>query len=136
MSSKPVIRRIFNARDEHISDVSASFYELEPFDSILQALQYHQIKRRLPLCVKKTLHNRFMMPNIIYVVYAVGLLVIDFHQSFDSGLNSTLNTNSPSLSNGSKVLTSILEQPIQNDPFVNQLYIGKIQSCVVSRSVL
>jgi len=125
MLSSPVVRRIFNSRDENISDLTASFYELEPFDSIVQALQWKQIKRRLPLCVKKTLRNRFMLPNVIYVGYAIGLLIIDFDESFDTSSNNTSGENATGTSNGSRARTSILDQPIQNNPLVNQLYIGK-----------
>ncbi len=125
MLSSPVVRRIFNSRDENISDLTASFYELEPFDSIVQALQWKQIKRRLPLGVKKTLRNRFMLPNVIYVGYAIGLLIIDFNESFDTVSNNTSGDNATGTSNGSRVRTSILDQPIQNNPLVNQLYIGK-----------
>jgi hypothetical protein len=125
MLSNPVVRRIFNSRDENISDLTASFYELEPFDSIVHALQWKQIKRRLPLCVKKTLRNRFMLPNVIYVGYAIGLLIIDFNESFDTVSNNTSGDNATGISNGSRVRTSILNQPIQNNPYANQLYIGK-----------
>ncbi len=125
MLSSPVVRRIFNSRDENISDLTASFYELEPFDSIVQALKWKQIKRRLPLCVKKTLRNRFMLPNVIYVGYAIGLLIIDFNESFDTLSNNTSGNNATGTSNASRVRTSILDQPIQNNPYVNQFYIGK-----------
>ncbi|CAF4725969.1 unnamed protein product [Rotaria socialis] len=121
MVSSPAVRRIFNSRDENIIDLTASFYELEPFDSIVQALQWRQIKRRLPSCMKKTLRNRFMLPNIIYVGYAIGLLVIDFNENLNTSSNNTSGANA---TNASKVRTSILDRPIQNDPYVNQLYIG------------
>jgi hypothetical protein len=125
MLSSPVARRIFNSRDENITDLTASFYELEPFDSIVQALQWKQIKGRLPLCVKKTLRNRFMLPNVIYVGYAIGLLVIDFNENLNTLSNNTSGQNATRASNASTVRTSILDQPIQNNPYVNQLYIGK-----------
>lgn len=125
MSSSPVMRRIFNARDENIYDLTASFYELEPFDSIVQALQWKQLKGRLPSCVKKTLRNRFMLPNVIYVGYATGLLVIDFNENFNTLSNNTSGKNATDASNASTVRTSILDQPIQNNPCEDQFYIGK-----------
>jgi hypothetical protein len=120
-----VVRRIYNTHDENISDLTASFYELEPFDSIVQALEWRQIKRRLPSCMKKTLHNRFMLPNFIYVGYAIGLLIIDFNENFNPSSNNTSNEHCRNTSNFSTTRTSILDQPVQNDPIVNQLYIGK-----------
>lgn len=125
MLLRPVVRRVFNSRDENVTDLTASFYELEPFDSILQALKWQQLKRRLPLCIKKTLRNRFMLPNIIYVGYAIGLLVIDFHEYFDTESNNTLSWNVSNGSNASVIRALILSQPIQNNMLVNQLYIGK-----------
>ena len=125
MPSNTEVRRIFNSRDENICDLTASFYELEPFDSIVQALQWKQIKGRLPSCVKKTLRNRFMLPNVIYVGYATGLLVIDFNENFNTLSNNTLGKNATGASNASTVRTSILDQPTQNNPFENQCYIGK-----------
>jgi hypothetical protein len=125
MPSSTEVRRIFNSRDENICDLTASFYELEPFDSIVQALQWKQIKGRLPSCVKKTLRNRFMLPNVIYVGYATGLLVIDFNENFNTLSNSTSGKNATGASNTSTVRTSILDQPTQNNPFENQCYIGE-----------
>jgi len=119
------VRRIFNSRDENICDLTASFYEVEPFYSVVEALQWKQIKERLPLCVKKTLRNPFMLPNIIYVGYATGLLVIDFNENFNTLSNNTSGKNDTGAPNVSTVRTSILDQPIQNNPCVNQFYIGK-----------
>ncbi len=120
-----VVRRIYNTHDENISDLTASLYELEPFDSIVQALEWRQIKRRLPLCMKKTLRNRFMLPNCIYVGYTIGLLFIDFNDNLNPSSNSTSSESYRSTSNGSTTRKSILDRPIQNNPIVNQLYIGK-----------
>ena len=117
MTTRPsiAVRRIFNARDETIIDRTAVFYELEPFDSLVEALRWSQINRRLPMCVKRTLHNRFMLPNVIYVGYAIALLVIDYSDELNPPINSTLTSAERS---------SILDRPVQNDPFVNQLYMG------------
>ena len=111
--SNTLVRRIFNNRDEHISDLTASFYELEPYGSIAHALEWKQIKRRLPICCSKTLRNRFMLPNLMYLGYAIVLLVIDFHDNFNPPSNNT------------QTAVSVLDQPVQNDPLTNKLYIGK-----------
>ena len=124
--SGTAVRRIFNSRDEHITDRTASFYELEPFESIAQALQWKHLKRRLPACLKRTLRNRFMLPNMMYVGYAIGLLVIDYNENFNPPSNKTSANNLAGSSNDSKARVSILDQPVQNDPYVNQLYIGKL----------
>ena len=124
--SGTAVRRIFNSRDEHITDRTASFYELEPFDSLEQALQCKHLKRRLPACLKRTLRNRFMLPNMMNVGYAIGLLVIDYNENFNPPTNSTSANTLADTSNGSKAQVSILDQPVQNDPYVNQLYIGKL----------
>ncbi|CAF0981079.1 unnamed protein product [Adineta steineri] len=120
------VRRIFNSRDENITDLTSSLYELEPFDSIVHALRWKQIKARIPLCMKKTLRNRFMLPNIIYVGYTITLLSIDFNANLNALLsNNTLVKNVKTTSNISTILrTSILDQPIQNNPYMNRLYIG------------
>ncbi|CAF2044621.1 unnamed protein product [Rotaria magnacalcarata] len=69
-----------------------------------------------------------MLPNIIYVGYAIGLLVIDFNENLNTLSNNTSGANA---SNASKVRTSILDQPIQNDPYMNQLYIGLATASII-----
>ena len=123
--SNTLVRRIFNNRDEHISDLTAAFYELEPYDSITHALEWKQIKRRLPICFKKTLKNRFMLPNLMYLGYAIVLLVIDFDENFNPPSNSTLIEWAAKKSNSNQTVGSVLDQPVQNDPLTNKLYIGK-----------
>ena len=125
MSGNHVVRRIYNTHDENVSDLTASFYELEPFDSIVQALEWRQIKQRLPLCMKKTLRNRFTLPHFIYLWYASGLLTVDFHEYFNPPSNSTSDQSCGSTLNISAMRTCILDQPVQNLPIVNRVYIGK-----------
>lgn len=54
------------ADDEN--DPTAPFNELEAFDSIWQALNWKQIKKRIPLAIKKTSHNRYFLANFVYLV--------------------------------------------------------------------
>lgn len=128
MSTKSniLVRRIFNTRDEHISDLTAAFYELEPYNSIGHALQWKQIKRRLPICWKKTLRNRFMLPNLMYLCYAIVLLIIDFDENLNPPPNSTTVEFLIKTSNKSNKSVSLLDLPVQNDPFTNKLYISKL----------
>lgn len=133
MSRKRVVRRIFNNRDENISDLTSSLYELEPFDSIVQALRWSQIKRRLPSCIKKTLHNRFMLPNLLYVGYAAGLVIIDFDEDLNPPPNNVLNETMKNSFNASELRMFLLNQPIDNNPLTNQLYIGKCQHRITNK---
>lgn len=121
-----LVRRIYNTHDENITDFTASFYELEPFDSIVHALQWRQIKRRLPMCMKKSLCNRFILPNFIYISYAIILLIIDFNEKFSPPPKNISNERCRNISNIIKTRIFILNQPIQHVPFVNELYIGKL----------
>ncbi|CAF1216522.1 unnamed protein product [Adineta ricciae] len=119
-----MMRRVFNTRNEVVTDRTSSFYELEPFDSIVQALKWRQIRIRVPLCIKKTLCNRFMLPNLIYVGYAATLLFIDFSES----LNALLNDNNTTVQSThafhgiNTTLASVLDRPIQNNPYINRIY--------------
>ena len=122
------VRRVFNARDEVITDRTSSFYELEPFDSIVQALKWKQIRIRVPLCIKKTLCNRFMLPNLIYVGYAATLLFIDFSESFNALFNdnNTIVQNTYTFPSINTTQTSVLDRSIQNNPYINRIYFGTI----------
>lgn len=136
MTTYSAVRRIFNNRDETITDVTAAFYELEPFESIFHALRWRQVKRRLPICLKKTMNNRFLLPNLIYVGYAVGLLIIDFDEHLIMSLsNKTEKDSMCSVSNKTKVRSSVMDQPMENEPFINQCYIGLIREYETSDGV-
>jgi hypothetical protein len=54
--------------DDEENDPTAPFNELEAFDSIFQALKWKQIKKRLPICIKKTFQNRYFFANSVYLV--------------------------------------------------------------------
>lgn len=54
--------------DDDVNDPSAPFNELESFDSIWQALTWTQIKKRVPICARKTIRNRYFFANMVYLV--------------------------------------------------------------------
>ena len=95
-------------------DSTAPYNELEAFDSIWQALRWTQIRKRVPVCFKKTLHNRYMLANLIYVFYATCLLVIDFHPTFAA----------PSGNDTEDESISPLDQPVLMNEDANRFYIG------------
>ncbi|CAF3921077.1 unnamed protein product [Adineta steineri] len=64
--------------DDEENDPTAPFNELESFDSIWEALKWQQIKKRIPICFKKSLYNRYFFANLVYLFYAIGILVIDY----------------------------------------------------------
>jgi hypothetical protein len=71
-------------------DLTSPIYELQPFNSIYQALQWKYVRIRIPICWKKILHSRYMLANIVYLIYSIGILIINFHPSFNE--NSTDNS--------------------------------------------
>ncbi|CAF1542019.1 unnamed protein product [Rotaria sordida] len=64
--------------DDEENDPTAPFNELEAFDSIWQALKWKQIKKRVPIYFKKTLSNRYFLANLVYLFYAIGIIIIDY----------------------------------------------------------
>ncbi len=54
--------------DDEENDPTAPFNELEAFDSIFYAFKWKQIKKRIPVCFKKTLRNRYFFANLVYLV--------------------------------------------------------------------
>ncbi|CAF0902079.1 unnamed protein product [Rotaria sp. Silwood1] len=111
---------IANTHDDDINDPTAPFNELEPFDSLWQALRWRHVRTRVPVCFRKTIRNRYMLANLVYLCYAIAILIIDFNPNVNSSADtSTLDTlcnETPS--------TSILDQPVCNTPLVNHLFIG------------
>lgn len=64
--------------DDEENDPTAPFNELESFDSIWNALKWKQIKKRIPICLKKTLRNRYFLANLVYLVtYFLLLFLLD-----------------------------------------------------------
>ncbi|CAF2502390.1 unnamed protein product [Rotaria sp. Silwood2] len=71
--------------DDEENDPTAPFNELEAFDSFWQALTWKQIKTRVPICARKTIRNRYFAANIVYLIYAIGILLIDFSPAITGG---------------------------------------------------
>jgi hypothetical protein len=94
-------------------DLTAPFYELQSFNSICQALRWKYVRARIPICWKKLLYSRYMLANIVYLIYAIGILVIDFHPSFNEESTDT-----------SPILSKSLDQSVGTNPVNNRLYIG------------
>jgi hypothetical protein len=94
-------------------DLTTPFYELQSFDSFWEALRWKYVRARIPICWKKLVHSRYMLANLVYLVYSIGILMINFH----SDVNET--TNDISLST-----KRILDQPVGTTPYVNRYYIG------------
>ena len=105
-----------NADDKN--DYTAPFYEAEAFDSIWEALRWRHVRARVPFCLKKTLRSRYMLANLIYLGYAIGILIVDFNSTVNgsSNDNTTASCNSTAYSG--------LDQPICNSSLVTRLYIG------------
>lgn len=54
--------------DDEENDPTAPFNELEPFSNFWEALTWKQIKKRVPICAKKTMYNRYFLANFVYLV--------------------------------------------------------------------
>ena len=92
-------------------DLTSPVHELQSFTSICKALQWKYVRVRVPICWKKLLQSRYMMANIVYLFYSIGILIINFHPSF----NETSSTNSRSTSPN-------LNDPIEHNVNVNRYY--------------
>jgi hypothetical protein len=104
---------------ENTIDLADPVHESEAFDSIWQALQWKQIRKRVPVCFKSTIRSRYMLANLVYLVYAIGILTIDFNPELDGSDNSTVscyNTSSDAVG---------LDEPVCAVPAANRFYIGK-----------
>jgi len=104
--------------DDDPKDLTAPYYELESFNSIWRALQWKQLRVRVPVCLKKTVRSRYMLANLVYLGYAIGILIIDFNS----------NVNGSSADNATDMCdytTPDLDQPVESVPLVNRLYLGK-----------
>jgi hypothetical protein len=106
--------------DDDTKDPTAPFYETESFNSIWQGLQWRHVRTRLPVCWKKTARSRYMLANLVYLGYTIGILIINF----DSDLNAAANETDSSLLNDTTSLATD-GQSVGNVPLVNRLYIGR-----------
>ena len=93
-------------------DATAPFCELQSFDSICTALQWKYVRARVPLCWSKVLRSRYMLANLVYLVYSIGILFINFHPIFNTPTDETPAS-----------LPTLLDQPVGNTSLVNRYYI-------------
>ncbi len=133
MQSNETQVRIRKTHDDDTKDPTAPFYELEAFDYFWQALRWKQIQTRVPICFKKTIRSRYMLANLVYLGYAIGILIIDFNPSVNgSSSSSSSSTDNVTDSNDSSISTttpiSPLDETVDNVPLVNHLYFGKQSS--------
>jgi hypothetical protein len=98
--------------DEDRDDVNAPYNEIEAFNSIWDALRWKHVRKRVPVCLKKTLYNRYMLANLIYLGYTIALLILDFHPDFSPTDTEISNQTS-------------LDQPVMMNEYANRIYIGK-----------
>jgi hypothetical protein len=117
---------IKKSHDEaELEDPTAPFNELESFNSIWQALRWKQIRTRVPICFKKTIRSRYMLANLVYLGYAIGILIIDFNPTVNESPSSTNDSTETNDSIISTTYISVLDEPVDNIPLVNHLYTGK-----------
>ncbi len=118
------------------TDPTAPFYEQQAFNSFWEALTWEQIRTRVPVCFRKTIRNRYMLANLVYLGYAIGILIIDFNPVVNGSSDSSSSTddNSSIISDvtgtadagtTTTVATSVLDQLVYSTPLVNRLYLGK-----------
>jgi hypothetical protein len=116
--------------DDDTNDPTAPFNELESFDSIWQALRWKQIRTRVPICLRKTIRNRYMLANLVYLGYAIGILIIDYNPTVNGSSSTDTVTDvtditTQTMNTTIATTTAILDQPIVAVPLVNRLYLGK-----------
>jgi hypothetical protein len=105
----------FAVKFDDEDDLTAPYNEQEAFNSMWDALRWKHVRKRVPICFKKTLHNRYMLTNLVYLGYTIALLILDFHPDF----------NRKSSDNSSAETTSVLDQPVVINEYANNIYIGK-----------
>ncbi|CAF3619419.1 unnamed protein product [Rotaria socialis] len=94
-------------------DSTSPIYEFESFTSITKALQWKHVRVRAPICLRKLLGSRYMLANLVYLIYSIGILIINLHPSFNEKPIDT-----------SQVLSKNLDSPVNINPDVNGYYIG------------
>ncbi|CAF4721327.1 unnamed protein product [Rotaria sp. Silwood1] len=97
---------------EDDKDSISSIYEFQSFNSIWDALQWKYVRVRIPICWKKLLHSRYMLANLVYLIYSIVILIINFHPSFNQKSNDLTFFRSKTL-----------DQPVNINPDINRYYI-------------
>ncbi|CAF0872688.1 unnamed protein product [Rotaria sp. Silwood1] len=111
--------------DDEENDPTAPFNELEVFDSFWHALTWKQIKKRIPICASKTVRNRYFLSNIVYLIYAIGIMLIDFSPAINGG---PVTYEEPCICDNLTAANSTEEEGgvDYNTVIVNKMYIGVI----------
>eukprot|EP00742_Colponemidia_sp_Colp-10_P004885 GILJ01005218.1.p1 GENE.GILJ01005218.1~~GILJ01005218.1.p1 ORF type:complete len:296 (-),score=33.71 GILJ01005218.1:353-1240(-) len=52
--------------------------EKTAFSSLWDALSWEEVSRRVPLAFSKSIRNRYLFANWVYLGYAIGIILIDF----------------------------------------------------------
>lgn len=110
--------------DDDTKGPTAPFYEQQAFDSIFQALRWEQVRTRVPICLRKTTRSRYMLADLVFLGYAIGILMIDFDPSL-----SELPADSVAAEDGNlttTALTATVDESVANAPLITHLYIGKL----------
>jgi hypothetical protein len=66
-----------------------------------------------------------MLANLIYLGYTIGILITDFNFPVNASTDDTENTTETTT-----VVIPILDQAAGDEPIVNRLYFGKVDSNV------
>jgi hypothetical protein len=129
----------YTKKNDHddTNDPTAPFYESQAFDSIWQGLRWKQIRTRVPVCFSKTIRSRYMLANLVYLGYAIGILIIDFNPTVNGSSSSSSSSSTDNSTNSSDVTgttdiamttttsMSVLDGPVYSTPLINHLYLGK-----------
>jgi hypothetical protein len=107
--------------------------EVQPFDSFWQALGWQQVRARAPLCLKKTLRNRYMLANLVYLGYTIGMLIIDFDSTVNGSTDTVSVNDTTTGADTTAAPGSVLDQAVNEFPLVNRLYVGEYSSMQKSR---
>jgi len=105
----------FPVKIDDEDDLTAPYNEQEAFNSIWDALRWKHVRKRVPMCFKKTLRNRYILANLVYLGYTIALLILDFNPDFNRKSSDNLTTGT----------RSILDQPVVINEYANNIYIGK-----------
>ncbi|CAF3033736.1 unnamed protein product [Rotaria socialis] len=113
---------ICESHNHEADDPTAPFNEVEAFNSIWEALKWKHIRARVPVCLRKTLRSRYMLANLVYLGYAIGILIIDFNPQVNGSADSSSVVQNNTYTTP---VVPTLEQSISNTPLVNRLYLEK-----------
>jgi hypothetical protein len=71
-----------------------------------------------------------MLANLIYLGYTIGILIIDFNFPVNASTGTTSTNDTENTTETTTVVIPILDQAAGDEPIVNRLYFGKVDSNV------